>query len=254
MSNKTYNLVKELKSQKEIYESYISGEFSLADIGKRFDVSPQHVSNIIKKNNIGNPSEDRKSYKESEQQSIIKDVNNALPIEYIQPFYKTLKGITGSMNLFNSLTQKVRRNEMSFEIPFITLKRLNVLILELNIRKYIQWNNGLPEDSKKRVSDIAEIFCVAYSKVGKINSHFNKNQDTLLPNKDNDLIKVVMRNLELVDDVINNSNDYEMAIKQAKVKYKLDIDTIEKVLACEPYVKGANLEEFIKITQQERNE
>lgn len=55
--NKTYEIVKALQQDGELYDKYIKREISKQEIADMYGVTYQHVTNIVKENNIDNPKE-----------------------------------------------------------------------------------------------------------------------------------------------------------------------------------------------------
>ncbi|WP_267239615.1 hypothetical protein, partial [Staphylococcus aureus] len=85
-----------------------------------------------------------------------------------------------------------------------------------------------------------------YTKVGNIASHIKKDTNKLLPQKDDELARIVLRNLNIVEEVNYSKSSHEKAIAKAAKKFNVDKDIIVSILSCEAYVKGANLEEYIE--------
>src|SRR5699024_5632197 len=124
-----------------------------------------------------------------------------------------------TMSMFNSLNTRIKNNEIKVEVPIITIHRLNILVLEVNIMKFIDKNNKQSKGKKKRISDIAEIFGISYTKVAYISSYFKKDKKNLLPHKDDKLVKIVMRNLDLTKEIIESELNEEKAIEKAAKDY-----------------------------------
>lgn len=241
--NKTYHLVKALNNG--LYNDYLKGDIVLQDIADRFEVSFQHVSAVIKQNNIGHPSEEKRMYNDEERILIKKDIDNGIPIECFQTKYKLFENINDSMNVFNTITRWTKSNHFKTEIPYITVSKLNKFILDVNIMKFLKINNMMPKNSKMRLTDIADNFEVSYSKVSNINSYLNKSVNNLLPDKNEDLVKVIIRNLEIVNYINFNNNKNADALHNASEKYFVDIYTIEQILDCESYQDGSNLYDYL---------
>src|SRR5699024_10561266 len=146
----------------------------MKDISEMFGVSYQHVANIVKENNIGNPKVERQMIKDNEKVQVQNDINNGLPIDYFKENYTMFNPISTTMSMFNSLNTRIKNNEIKVEVPIITIHRLNILVLEVNIMKFIDKNNKQSKGKKKRISDIAEIFGISYTKVAYISSYFKK--------------------------------------------------------------------------------
>lgn len=241
--NKTYYLVKALNNG--LYKKYLDGDIVLQDIADEFNVSFQHVAAVIKENNIGNPSEEKRMYNDEERFLIKNDVENGLPIECIQHNYKIFENISDPMNVFNTMTRWVKAKQFNTEIPYITESKLNKIILDINIMKVIKSNNMLPKKSKKLLNDIANDFNVRYSKVSNINSYIRKNVDNLLPNKDDELVKVIIRNLDITNDINISKEGYNIAASKAAKKYNVDVNVIKRIVECKSYIEGSNINEYI---------
>lgn len=241
--NKTYYLVKALNSG--LYNKYLNGDIVLQDIADEFDVSFQHVAAVIKQNNIGNPSKEKQSYNNEERNLIRHDINNGLPIECFKAHYKLFENITDTMNIFNTITRWVKTKKFKTEIPYITNTKLTKLILEVNLMKFLKVNSVMPKDSKKNLNDIAKLFNVSYSKTSSINSYINKGVNNLLPDKNEDLIKVIIRNLAIVNEVMCSELDTVDAIKEASSIYNVEVDMVKRITSCEPYKNGSNINNYI---------
>ncbi|PTE82257.1 hypothetical protein BUY85_00540 [Staphylococcus equorum] len=248
--NKTYQLVKALKEDGELYTRYINRELSMKDISEMFGVSYQHVANIVKENNIGNPKVERQMIKDNEKIQVENDINNGLPIDYFKENYTMFNPIKTTMSMFNSLNTRIKNKEIKAKIPLITIHRLNILVLEVNIMKFIKNNAKQSKGKKKRISDIAEIFGVSYTKVAYISSYFKKEKKNLLPNKDEKLVKIVMRNLDITKEVIQSDLGASEAIKKVAEDYDIEESMVSRIVECEPYIEGADIEEFIKINKE----
>jgi len=241
--NKTYYLVKALNSG--MYNEYLNGDIVLQDIADKFEVSFQHVAAVIKQNNIGNPSKEKRFYNMEERNLIKHDVNNGLPIECFKSHYKLLENMTNTMNIFNTITRWVKTQKFETEIPYITSTKLRKIILEVNIMKYLKNNNIMPKQSKKNLTDVANDFKVSYSKISLINSYINKGVNNLLPDKNDDLVKVVVRNLNVVNEVNYSRLNTVEAIKEASTRYNIEVDMVKRITSCSPYIEGANINTFI---------
>lgn len=241
--NKTYYLVKALKSG--LYNKYLNGDIVLQDIADQFEVSFQHVAAVIKQNNIGNPSEEKRFHNMEERNLIKHDINNGLPIECFKSHYKLFENMTNTMNIFNTITRWGKTQKFKTDIPYITSVKLRKVILEVNIMKYLKCNNIMPKQNKKNLSDIANDFKVSYSKISLINSYINKGVNNLLPDKDDELIKVVFRNLNIVSEVVYSRMEPVEAIKEVANKYGIEVDMVKRITSCEPYIEGANINTFI---------
>lgn len=252
--NKTYQLVKALKEDGELYQRYINRELSMKDISEMFGVSYQHVANIVKENNIGNPKVERQMIKDNEKVQVQNDINNGLPIDYFKENYTMFNPISTTMSMFNSLNTRIKNNEIKVEVPIITIHRLNILVLEVNIMKFIDKNNKQSKGKKKRISDIAEIFGVSYTKVAYISSYFKKDKKNLLPHKDDKLVKIVMRNLDLTKEIIESEQSEEKAIEKAAKDYDMEETMIKRIVNCEPYIEGSDMGKFIEINKNKSNE
>lgn len=251
--NKTYQIVKALKEDGELYQRYINRELSMKDISEMFGVSYQHVANIVKENNIGNPKVERQMIRDNEKVQVQKDINNGLPIDYFKENYTMFNPINTTMSMFNSLNTRIKNNEIKVEVPIITIHRLNILVLEVNIMKYIDKNNK-SKGKKKRISDIAEIFGISYTKVAYISSYFKKDKKNLLPHKDDKLVKIVMRNLDLTKEIIESELNEAKAIEKAAKDYDIEESMIKRIIDCEPYIEGSDMETFIEINKKKSNE
>lgn len=252
--NKTYQLVKALKEDGELYQRYINRELSMKDISEMFGVSYQHVANIVKENNIGNPKVERQMIKDNEKVQVQNDINNGLPIDYFKENYTMFNPISTTMSMFNSLNTRIKNNEIKVEVPIITIHRLNILVLEVNIMKFIDKNNKQSKGKKKRISDIAEIFGISYTKVAYISSYFKKDKKNLLPHKDDKLVKIVMRNLDLTKEVIESELNENKAIENAAKDYDMEESMIKRIVNCEPYIEGSDMEKFIEINRNKSKE
>ena len=228
--NKTYEIVKALQQDGELYDKYIKREISKQEIADMYGVTYQHVTNIVKENNIDNP-------KEKELQHIKNDINNALPIEYFKDDYSLFKNITTTMSMFKSLTSRIRTGELDTKLPLLTNYRIkDVLITEINILKEIEKNNDKPRGKKKRIIDIAKEFDVSYTKVATISSYHKKYYpNSLLPNKDDELVKVVMRNMDIVDKVTHSELEHSEAIENIVKEYDIPKEMVIRILSCEAY-------------------
>lgn len=246
--NKTFQIVKSLKNGE--YQRYLDGDIVLQDIADQFGVSVQHVAAIIKDNKIGEPSKQKKLYKEEEQVKVKDDIENGLPIDYFKNDYRIFNNLSGTMNVFNTITRWVKRDQIHLDIPYITESKLKKLILYVNIMKYIKRNNNYPKQNKKRLSDIAEMFNVSFGVVGSIASYIKKGTNNLLPNKNEELVKIIIRNLDMVEDITYTKDEHEEAIKKASKKYGVDLEMVKRILVCEPYVEGANIDDFIILRQE----
>lgn len=252
--NKTYQLVKALKEDGELYQRYINRELSMKDISEMFGVSYQHVANIVKENNIGNPKVERQMIKDNEKVQVQNDINNGLPIDYFKENYTMFNPISTTMSMFNSLNTRIKNNEIKVEVPIITIHRLNILVLEVNIMKFIDKNNKQSKGKKKRISDIAGIFGISYTKVAYISSYFKKDKKNLLPHKDDKLVKIVMRNLDLTKEIIESELNEEKAIEKAAKDYDMEETMIKRIVNCEPYIEGSDMEKFIEINKNKSTE
>lgn len=242
--NKTYKIVKALENG--LYQKYLDGDIVLQDIADEYGVSIQHIASIIKENNIGNPNKEKKFYRDEERKLIKRDIENGLPVDYFKPNYKLFENVSSPINAFNTISRWVKKDEFHTDIPYITLSRLNKIILSVNIRKYVESNNHLPKSKKESIREIAERFNVIYTKVANIASHIKKDTNHLLPQKDDELARIVLRNLNIVEEINYSKSSYEKSIIKASKKFNVDKDIIESILSCEAYVKGANLEEYIE--------
>ena len=223
--NKTYQIVKALKEDGDLYDKYINREISMKEISEMYDVSYQHVVNIVKENNIGNLKEDKAKAKEREIVYIQQDINNALPIDYIKPRYSMFKHINNTMSLFNSLNGRITNGELNVEIPMMTMHKLmNVVILEVNIMKVLKEN---------------------------ISSYIKKAPSNLLPNKDDNLIKMVMRNLDIVSYISDENSNHEESIKNIAANYNISEEMVKRIISCEPYAIGADIDEYIRYYTEE---
>lgn len=252
--NKTYQIVKALKEDGELYQRYINRELSMKDISEMFGVSYQHVANIVKENNIGNPKVERQMIRDNEKVQVQNDINNGLPIDYFKENYTMFNPINTTMSMFNSLNTRIKNNEIKVEVPIITIHRLNILVLEVNIMKFIDKNNKQSKGKKKRISDIAEIFGISYTKVAYISSYFKKDKKNLLPHKDDKLVKIVMRNLDLTKEIIESELNEAKAIEKAAKDYDIEESMIKRIIDCEPYIEGSDMETFIEINKKKSNE
>lgn len=242
--NKTFQIVTSL--QNGLYKKYLNGDIVLQDIANQFNVSVQHVAAVIKDNNIGVPSKQKKMHREEAQHQVKQDIENGLPVEFLKDEYKIFEGLSGVMNVFNTITRWVRKEQITLTLPYITESKLKKLILDINIMKFINKNKNYPKHSKMRLVDIADLFNVSFGVVGTISSYLNKGANHLLPNQNNELVKVIMRNLDMVEDITYSNLEHEEAIEAASKKYSVKISIIKKILLCEPYIEGANIEEYIK--------
>lgn len=243
--NKTFQIVQALRYGKsDLYERYINGDIVLQDIANEFNVSVQHVSNVILQNGIGNPKKDKRIFKDEEKAKIESDINNGLPIDEMKNIYKTFERINSTMSLFNSLSQKVRRGDLNTEIPFLTEKKLHRAITDINIMKYVRVNKK--KKQPETLKDISFKFNEHYTVVANISSFCNKTDSNLLPKKNPDLLKIIIRNLDIVNYVTKSELTHEQAITEAEEKFDVDKRVIEKILACELYVKGADIDVFLK--------
>ncbi|MBO0377043.1 hypothetical protein [Staphylococcus warneri] len=253
-TNKTYLIVKALKENGDLHERFVNGKITMKEISEMYDVSYQHVANLIKEYNIGNLRVDREKAKEREKTFIQHDINNALPIDYIKPRYSMFSNIKSTMSLFNSINGRIANGELEVNLPMITMhKLLNVIILEVNIYKVIKANNEKPKTSRLRNSDIADKFNVSYTKIATISSHMKKSPNNILPNKDDALIKTVIRNLELVNRIKESSLEHEKAIEELANYYNLSEEMIKRIISCEPYAIGSDIEEYIEFYKKEHN-
>lgn len=250
--NKTYQIVKALKEDGDLYDKYINREISMKEISEMYDVSYQHVVNIVKENNIGNLKEDKAKAKEREIVYIQQDINNALPIDYIKPRYSMFNHINNTMSLFNSLNGRITNGELNIEIPMMTMHKLmNVVILEVNIMKVLKENNKKPKSERKRISDIAKRFNISYTKCATISSYIKKAPSNLLPNKDDKLIKRVMRNLDIVSYINDENSNHEESIKKIAANYNISEEMVKRIISCEPYAIGADIDEYIRYYTEE---
>jgi len=149
------------------------------------------------------------------------------------------------MNIFNTITRWVKTQKFETEIPYITSTKLRKIILEVNIMKYLKNNNIMPKQSKKNLTDVANDFKVSYSKISLINSYINKGVNNLLPDKNDDLVKVVVRNLNVVNEVNYSRLNTVEAIKEASTRYNIEVDMVKRITSCSPYIEGANINTFI---------
>lgn len=242
--NKTYKIVKALENG--LYQRYLDGDIVLQDIANEYGVSIQHIASIIKENDIGNPNKEKKIYRDEERKLIKRDIENGLPVDYFKPKYKLFGNVSSPINAFNTISRWVKKDEFHTDVPYITLSRLKKIILSVNIRKYVESNNHLPKSKKESIRVIAERFNVTYTKVANIASHIKKDTNYLLPQKDDELAKIVLRNLNIVEEITYSKSSYDEAITKASKKFNVNRDIIERILDCEVYVKGANLEEYIE--------
>ena len=227
--NKTYEIVKALQQDGELYDKYIKREINKQEIADMYGVTYQHVTNIVKENNIDSP-------KEKELGHIKNDIDNALPIEFFKNDYALFKNIKTTMAMFNSLTSRIKLGELNTKLPLLTNYRLkDVLIVEINILKEIQKNSDRPREKKKRIIDIAKEFNVSYTKVATISSYHKKYTNNLLPNKDDELVKVVMRNMDIVDKITHSELEHSEAIKKIEKEYDISQEMIIRILSCEAY-------------------
>lgn len=246
--NKTYYLVKALKSG--LYNKYLNGDIVLQDIADQFEVSFQHVAAVIKQNNIGNPSEEKRFYNMEERNLIKHDINNGLPIECFKSHYKLFENMSSTMNIFNTITRWGKTQKFKTDIPYITSAKLKKVILEVNVMKCLKYNNIMPKQNKKNLTDVANDFNVSYSKISLINSYINKGANNLLPDKDNELIKIVVRNLNIVNEVTCSRLNTVEAIKEIADKYNIEVDMVKRITSCERYIEGANINTFIATRKQ----
>ncbi|RYS03704.1 hypothetical protein, partial [Staphylococcus pseudintermedius] len=115
----------------------------------------------------------------------------------------------------------------------------------INIMKYLQINNNLPKSNRESLSKIAKNFNVSYTKVANISIHLKKESDTLLPQKDDRLSRVIFRNLNIIEEITYSKTNHEAAVEKVSKKYNVDKDVIERLLSCEAYAKGASLDEYL---------
>lgn len=242
--NKKDRLIKALKGG--LYQQYIEGDLVLQDIADQFEVSVQYVASVIKNNEIGMPRKQRRLYKAAEQKKIQVDIENGLPIEYFEGDYKILKGLSGTINVFNTITRWRISEQISLNITHITAKKLNKIILDVNIMKYIRKNNNSPKESKLRLVDIAELFRVSFGVVGNISRSINKGYLYSFSSKDTYLVKIVMRNLEIVKEVMDSDFEYEEAIIEASRYHGVDVPMVKRIINCNQYAKNADLDQYVQ--------
>lgn len=235
INSKTYEIVKDMKEDGELYNKYINREIQLKDISEMYGVTYEHLANVFKENNIGNPKADRRLRTESELLQVERDIDNGLPIDYFKSRYSMFNGLKTDMNLYNSLNNRIRNEEIQPTLPMITLHRLDILVGEINILNIIQHNQKLKKGSKKTLSEIAKSLGVSYTKVAHVASFYKKHPKLLLPNKDTGLVKIAQRNLSISKQVNDSNLTREEAVKEAANKYNLDEVTIERIIECPHY-------------------
>ncbi|HDJ2072648.1 TPA: hypothetical protein PPU89_002298 [Staphylococcus aureus] len=245
--NKSFQIVKALENG--LYKKYLNREIVLQDIANEFGVTAQHVASIIKVNNIGSMNKDKPMYKAEEQKLIKRDIENGLPIEYFKPNYKIFNHLSSTINIANTFLRWREKDGFNTDVSYVTLSKLSKIIASLNIRKYLKINNNLPKSNRKSLTQIAKQFNVSYTKVANIATHLKNNTDTLIPSKDDKLVRVVSRNLNIVEEVTYSKTKHEIAIDKVSKKYKIESDVVESILSCEAYVQGASLEEYLKHLQ-----
>ncbi|MDT1130418.1 hypothetical protein DLS44_11430 [Staphylococcus pseudintermedius] len=241
--NKSFQIIRALENG--LYKKYLEGDIVLQDIANDFNVTVQHVASIIKVNNIGNPNKEKSMYREEEKKLIKKDIENALPIECFKKNYKILDNLSSTVNITNTFSRWIEKDDFSTDIPYVTLSRLNKIISSINIMKYLQINNNLPKSNRESLSKIAKKFNVSYTKVANISIHLKKESDTLLPQKDDRLSRVIFRNLNIIEEITYSKTNHEAAVEKVSKKYNVDKDVIERLLSCEAYAKGASLDEYL---------
>lgn len=234
-NSKTYKIVKDMKEDGELYRKYIDREIKLKDISEMYGVTYEHLANVFKENDIGNPKLDRRLRTESELLQVENDINNALPIDYFKSRYTMFNGLTTTMNIYNSLNMRIRNEELHPILPMITLHRLDILVGEIKVLNVIQENLKLPKSSRRTLKEMAESLKVSYTKVAHVASFYKKYPKELLPNKDTDLVKVAQRNIEIAELVHSSKLKREEAIKEVAKLYELDEITIERIIECPHY-------------------
>lgn len=242
--NKSFQIVRALENG--LYKKYLDREIVLQDIANEFGVTVQHVATIIKVNNIGNPNKEKPMYKAEEQKLIKIDIENGLPIEYFKSNYKILMHLSSTINVANTFLRWKENDGFITDIPYVTLSRLNKIISSINIRRYLEINNNLSKAKRESLTQVAKQFKVSYTKVANISTHLKENTDSLIPSKDDKLVRVVFRNLQIVEEITYSKTKHEKAIEKVSRKYKVDKNIVESILSCEPYVKGASLDEYLK--------
>ncbi|WP_215392830.1 hypothetical protein [Staphylococcus aureus] len=247
--NKSYQIIRALENG--LYKKYLDGDIVLQDIANEFNVSVQHVASIIKVNNIGNPNKEKSIYKAREKNSIKRDIENGLPIEYFKPKYKIFDNLSSYISVANTFSRWTENDGFHTEIPYLTLSRLNKIISNINIMKYLQINFNLPKSNRESLMKVSKRFDVSYTKVANIAKHLKKGSDSLLPQKDDKLSRIVYRNLNIVEEITYSKN-HEAAISKVSKKYGVDRDIVESILSCEVYVKGASLEVYLNSLQKDK--
>lgn len=238
--NKTYEIVRMMKENGELYQKYIDRKIKLKDISEMYGVTYEHLANVLKENNLGNPKVERRMRTESELLQVENDINNALPIDYFKSRYTMFNGISSTMYIFNSLNRRiVKFNEISPDIQMITRHRLTILVNKIKILKSLLEYNISPRGRKKTLKEIAEEFDVSYTQVAYISSNYKKNPNTLLPDKDPELVKVIMRNLEISEDVKNSTVSHDNAIENIAEKYNIDAAMVERIIGCKEYADNS---------------
>lgn len=238
--NKTYEIVRMMKENGELYQKYIDRKIKLKDISEMYGVTYEHLANVLKENNLGNPKVERRMRTESELLQVENDINNALPIDYFKSRYTMFNGISSTMYIFNSLNRRiVKFNEISPDIQMITMHRLTILVNKIKILKSLLEYNISPRGRKKTLQEIAEEFDVSYTQVAYISSNYKKKPNTLLPDKDPELVKVIMRNLEISEDIKNSTLNHDNAIEDIAEKYNIDAAMVERIIGCKEYADNS---------------
>lgn len=240
--NKTYYLVRSLNNG--LYKKYLNGDIVLQDIADEFDVSIQHVAAVIKENNIGNPSEEKRMHNDEERMLIKEDVENGLPIEYFKNKYKIFENITNPINVFNTMTRWVKEKQFKSKIPYITEAKLEKLILDINIMKTLKLDNMMPKKNRKTLQGIADDFKVKYRKISKINSYIKKDVDNLVPDNENELVRVIIRNLEIAN-IVKCQGNVDNTINQIAKDYNMNTKIIERIVDCKAYIDGSNIRDYL---------
>ncbi len=248
--NKSYKIIRALENG--LYKKYLDGEIVLQDIANEFNVTVQHVASIIKVNNIGNPNKEKSMYKAEEKKAIKREIENGLPIEYFKSKYKIFDNLSSYISVANTFSRWIENDGFHTDIPYLTLSRLNKIISNINIMKYLQINFNLPKENKESLKQVSMRFNVSYTKVANIATHLKKESDRLLPQKDDRLTRIVFRNLNIVEEITYSKTDYEVAISKVAKKYGVDRDIVESILSCEAYIKGSSLDEYLNSIQNNK--